>query len=85
MQTAALEALEMRRGGADRDNVIGGFWKEKREICCENDANSNTACRYQVYPFPVEKQRCDWREMTRLLTSHFRMITSDNQSDLVTP
>lgn len=27
MQTAALEALEMRRGGADRDDVIGGVWK----------------------------------------------------------
>lgn len=32
MQTTALEALEMRRGGADCDNVIGGVWKEKREI-----------------------------------------------------
>lgn len=32
MQTAALEALEMGRGGADRDNVIGGVWKETREF-----------------------------------------------------
>lgn len=31
MQTAALEALEMCRGGTDRDNVIGGVWKERRE------------------------------------------------------
>lgn len=35
-------------------------------------------------PFPVEKQRCDWRELTRSLTSHFRVIKSDNQSDLLT-
>lgn len=35
MQTATLEALEMRRGGADRDNVIGCVWKEKREIWLE--------------------------------------------------
>lgn len=32
MKTAALETLEMCRGGPDRDNVIGGVWKEKREI-----------------------------------------------------
>lgn len=32
MQTAALEALEMRRGSADRDNVIAGVWKETGEI-----------------------------------------------------
>lgn len=32
VQAAALEALEMCRGGADRDNVIGGVWKEKRDV-----------------------------------------------------
>lgn len=49
MQTAALEALEMCRRGADRDNVIGGVWRgERRGTWRENAANSNTACGFQM-------------------------------------
>lgn len=60
MQTAALEALEMCRRGADRDNVIGGVWRgERRETWRENAANSNTACGFQMCQFPVEMQRRD--------------------------